>query len=109
MRRTRNIIDSVFCYNLTMRMQGWAAAFPLVLVFTLASFGQESLPPQTDVRTFLSGLKEAFESSDRAAYLAYFEAEIRNAEGAAYDSLRQASRMTQAVFFPATNVFEDKE
>ncbi|HPN16273.1 MAG TPA: M1 family aminopeptidase [Candidatus Aminicenantes bacterium] len=109
MRRTRNIIGSVFCYNLTMRMQGWAAAFPLVLVFTLASFGQESLPPQTDVRTFLSGLKEAFESSDRAAYLAYFEAEIRDAEGAAYDSLRQASRMTQAVFFPATNVFEDKE
>ena len=105
----RNVLGSLFCYNSNMRIKGWAAALPLVLVFTIASFGQESVPPPSDVRMFLSGLKEAFESSDRSAYLTYFEAEIQAAEGAVYDSLTQDSGMTRAVFFPATNVFEDKE
>ncbi len=102
----RNPKGFYFWYNSKVMIKGWAAV--LLAVLGLAAFGQDSRPPQSDALSFLSGIKQAFEASDRAAYLAYFSAGLQPQEELAYDSLKQTSRMARVVFYPANGILEEE-
>jgi hypothetical protein len=102
----RNLRGFYFWYNLKMLTKGWAAV--LLTMLGIASFGQDSPPPQADALSFLSGMKGAFEASDRAAYLTYYAVELRPQEDVVYDSLKTTLGMTRVVFHPASNIVEEK-
>ncbi|MBN1939267.1 MAG: hypothetical protein JW843_06765, partial [Candidatus Aminicenantes bacterium] len=89
-------------YNLNMgRKRKGKALLLLVFPFLVSAlFGQEALSPQGDPLAFLSEMKQAFEVSDRSAYIRSFAPEIREQEGLVFDSLRDTFRMTSVMFRP---------
>jgi len=102
----RNPKGFYFWYNSKVLTKGWTAVFLTLLGVT--AFGQDSPPPQSNALSLLSGMKQAFEAPERAAYLARFAAEIRPQEELVFDSLRQTFRMTRVVFHPASDIVEAK-
>ncbi|MCX6567211.1 MAG: M1 family aminopeptidase [Candidatus Aminicenantes bacterium] len=102
----RNLKGFYFWYNSKVLTKGWAVV--LLTLLGITSFGQDSPPPQADALSFLSGMKQAFEAPDRAAYLTHFAAELRPQEDLVYDSLKLTLRMTRVVFHSASNIIEEK-
>jgi len=75
------------------------AAFLLLFLAGGFGFGQDAPAPSAYAETFpfLAGIKQAFESSDRTAYLNHFAPEIRNAEENDYESTKEL-RLNQVDF-----------
>ncbi|MHB8054391.1 MAG: M1 family metallopeptidase [Candidatus Aminicenantales bacterium] len=85
-----------FWYNSGVRKKGLTA----VLLFLLSGvlFGQGSLPLSTEPFPFLAGLKQAFDASDRTAYLSYFAEGIRSAEENDYEAAKQSFYLNEVDF-----------
>ncbi len=103
----RNLSGFCFWYNSGVRKKAWTT----VLLFLLGgvAFGRESSPAAAAAFPFLSGLKQAFESSDQAAYLAFFGEGIRSVEERAYESLKQTFHLNQVDFSPASRTAKIKD